>query len=165
MKHETDPPVTQQPRIEPPSEPRFTCLIVDHGRKNQRELSEALRGLELQVLAADNATDALRILQDGPVDIVIAEEYLLGTTGSVLLETVLHLWPDVARVLIGQELASDALTRAVNRARVHRVLHKTMAVHSLRAEVEGALNELLFSRARSATLPAPPVPGQPAIAP
>ncbi|HEY3495899.1 MAG TPA: hypothetical protein VGK73_14475 [Polyangiaceae bacterium] len=157
---ENDSEISTNPRVNGarPEEPRFTCLIVDHGRKNQRELFEHLRGLELRVIAAENATDALRLLRNTPVDVVIAEEYLLGTSGSVLLEAVLNLWPNVVRILIGQELASDVLTRAVNRARVHRVLHKTMALHSFRAEVESALNESMFVRAATLPAPADPLP-------
>ena len=149
MKRESLRPPNEHPTIEPPTEPRFSCLIVDHGRKNQRDLSEMLRGLELQVIAADDATAALRALRSRQFDLVIAEEQLLGTPGTALLQVVQHFWPGTGRILIGQELGSDEIIRAVNRARVHRVLYKTMSLHSQRGEVEAVLNEVLLARSRA----------------
>lgn len=158
MKRDSQRPANEQPTIEPPTAPRFSCLIVDHGRKNQRELSELLRGLEFQVIAADDATAALRALRNGSFDLVIAEEHLLGTPGNALLEVVQHFWPGTGRILIGQELGADEIMRAVNRARVHRVLCKTMSLQSLRSEVEAVLNEVLLARSRTGGAVTPSFP-------
>jgi two-component system response regulator HupR/HoxA len=125
---------------------RFLCLVVDGGAGDDFELAELLEDEDLEVVTASNASEALRILYERSVDIVVAEEYLPGANGSHLLETVRARWPKVGRVLVGRELGPDVVLRAVNRARVQRVLYRRMSAQSLRSEIEAALNETLTER-------------------
>jgi two-component system response regulator HupR/HoxA len=128
----------------PPRRPRFLCLLVDEGAKDDFALAELLESDDLEVITANDAAEALRILYQRRVDMVVAEEYLPGANGSHLLETVRARWPKVGRVLVGRELGTDVVLRAVNRARVQRVLHRKMSAQSLRSEIEAALNEALL---------------------
>lgn len=125
---------------------RFVCLVVDDGAEHELMLADVLEGDDLEVVTTGSVQGALRILHERRVDIVVTEEYLPGASGSALLETVRASFPNVGRVLVGRELGADVIMQAVNRARVQRVLHKKMSAHSLRAEIEAALNETLFDR-------------------
>jgi DNA-binding NtrC family response regulator len=125
---------------------RFLCLVVDDGANNQHALAELIEDDDLDVVTAGGVPEALRVLHERRVDLVVTEEYLPGASGSELLETVRARWPNVGRVLIGRELGADVIVRAVNRARVQRVLHKKMSAQSLRAEIDAALNETLLER-------------------
>ena len=133
-----------------PCRARFLCLVVDDAR-DDAELAELLESDDLEVVTASDASEALRILYERRVDLVVAEEYLPGANGSHLLETVRSRWPKIGRVLVGRELGTDVVLRAVNRARVQRVLHRKMSAQSLRSEIEAALNEALFERQDGAT--------------
>lgn len=131
----------------------FVCLIVADAAQHP-PLRRSLAGGDFELLFASSRAEALQLLRDDEVDVIIAEECLPAQAGSLLLEAVFHSFPHVARVLIGTDLGADVITQAVNRARVQRVLRNTMAPHSLREEVEGALNETLLARSLSAPAPA-----------
>lgn len=128
---------------------RFACLLVADGVREQRELAELLCEQGLEIIRAGSAAAAQRILLERSVDVVVAEQSLPGT-GSSLLEAVHQRWPSIGRILVGHDLGPDILVQAINRARVHRVLYRKMPAAALRAEVEAALNEVLFERASSA---------------
>jgi DNA-binding NtrC family response regulator len=153
MEHEKGTRDAQRPGAEHPH--CFTCLVVDARDTDEPALERSLDGSDLELVFASDAAEALRVLKQGGVDIVIAEECLPGTAGSALLEAVQHFWPEIARVLVGTDLGADVIARAVNRARVQRVLRRTLPADSLREEVEGALNEILLLRALSAAARAP----------
>jgi len=125
---------------------RFLCLVVDDGESNQRALAELIENDDLEVVTAGSVPEALSVLHERSVDLVVTEEYLPGASGIDMLETVRARWPNVGRVLIGRELGADVVVQAVNRARVLRVLHKKMSAKSLRAEIDAALNETLLDR-------------------
>jgi DNA-binding NtrC family response regulator len=127
----------------------FVCLVVDHGPNGEPGLAQALEVEGLEVLTAKSAAEALSILAERPVDIVVAEECLPCVPGSRLLETVHHDWPRVGRVLVGRDLGPDIIIQAVNRARVQRVLPRRTPAVTLRVEVEAALNETLLARSDS----------------
>jgi len=127
----------------------FVCLVVDHGPNDEPGLAQALEFEGLEVVTATSAAEALGILAERPVDIVVAEERLPCIPGSRLLETVHHDWPRVGRVLVGRDLGPDTIIQAVNRARVQRVLPRRTPAVTLRVEVEAALNETLLARSDS----------------
>lgn len=127
----------------------FVCLVVDHGASDQPPLAQAIEAEGLEVVTAASAAEALRILSERRVDIVVAEECLPCIPGSRLLETIHHDWPRVGRVLVGTDLGPDIIMQAVNRARVQRVLPRRTPAVTLRVEVEAALNETLLARSDS----------------
>ena len=144
MKNTPEPPVNVVPQASGRlRRARFLCLVVDDGASNQLALAELIEDDDLDVVTAGSVPEALGVLHERAVDLVVTEEYLPGARGSELLETVRARWPNVGRVLIGRELGADVIIQAVNRARVQRVLHKKMSAQSLRAEIDAALNETL----------------------
>jgi DNA-binding NtrC family response regulator len=118
-----------------------TCLIVEGNPEQRRSLEALIHELGVETIGVSNARQALALLEAHPVDLVLAEEYLPGPSGTMLLQSVRYHWPHVARVLISEALTLDVLVRAVNQCGVHRVLSKQMHPVELRDEVEGALNE------------------------
>ena len=120
---------------------RRACLIVERDPKMRRSLEALIRELDVAVLGVANALDALSVLDQCRVDLVMTEERLLGPSGTMLLRAVRYRWPQVARVLISDALDPNVLRRAVHECGVQRILSKHMHPVTLRDEVRAALND------------------------
>jgi CheY-like chemotaxis protein len=72
---------------------------------DDEELPLTLRKLVLelqgyQVITARSAPDALRILADHPVDLVLTDQVMPGGTGTELAQSIKKRWPDLPVILI-----------------------------------------------------------------
>jgi DNA-binding NtrC family response regulator len=74
-------------------------LFVDDDRLNL-EVWEAICGDELTVLTARNADDALVVMAEREVGVLITDQRMPGTTGVELLEKVRARHPDTIRMLV-----------------------------------------------------------------
>jgi len=119
---------------------RRACLIVEGDPEMRRSLEALIRELDVAVLGVANALDALSVLDQCRVDLVMTEERLPGPSGTMLLRAVRYRWPHVARVLVGDP-SPEVLVRAVNECRVQRVVSKRMHPVALRDEVGAALDD------------------------
>jgi DNA-binding NtrC family response regulator len=77
-----------------------TVLIVDDEVRILAALRRSLRREGWQILTADGPAEALRILAQEPVDLVLSDHKMPGMSGSDLLREVASRWPDVTRLLI-----------------------------------------------------------------
>jgi CheY-like chemotaxis protein len=86
-------------------------LLVD-----DEELPLTLRKLVLemqgyQVVTAQSAPDAMRVLIDHPVDLVLTDQVMPGGTGTELTQSIKKRWPDLPVILISgiNEIPPDAI--------------------------------------------------------
>lgn len=83
-----------------------------------------LLGREFEVLTCRSSGEAMRLLSENRVDIVLCDQNLPGECGVGFLERVHRQSPSCIRILtIGQGRLEDAVA-AINRGRVHRLLLK-----------------------------------------
>jgi CheY-like chemotaxis protein len=92
------------------SEHKAYILCVD-----DEQLPLLLRKLVLEkhgyrVLTAGSASDALQVLKDHRVDLVLTDQLMPGGTGTELAQSIKGLWPDLPVVLISgvNEMPADA---------------------------------------------------------
>ncbi len=85
-------------------------LLVD-----DEELPLILRKLVLemqgyQVVTARSALDALQVLNDHPVDLVLTDQVMPGGTGTELAQSIKGRWPELPVILISgiNEIPPDA---------------------------------------------------------
>jgi len=75
-------------------------LLVDDEPRILSALTRALRREGYQLLSADTPAQALRLVDEHPVDLVLSDYKMPGTTGLELLERIAKRRPEAARLLI-----------------------------------------------------------------
>lgn len=116
-----------------------TVLFVDDDPAVLRALTAALRGGPFHVLTAASGDEALRILGEEPVDVLVADHQMPAMTGMALLATASHRHPGTARILLTGQASLALAIRAVNESQVCRILTKPWSRDDLIAALEAAL--------------------------
>jgi response regulator RpfG family c-di-GMP phosphodiesterase len=77
-----------------------TLLLVDDESRILSSLRRALRREGYRILVAGTPTEALRILEEEPVDAILSDHKMPGMSGLELLEAASRMRPGAARLLI-----------------------------------------------------------------
>jgi len=117
---------------------RFTVLVVDDELENRDFVERALVRY-FTVLKAESSVEAMEILRDNRVDVVVADQRMPEGTGVALLERLQELRPWVGRILLTAYGDQEVLADAINRARADRYLAKPVDVKTLCSTVEAVL--------------------------
>ncbi len=78
---------------------QYTILIVDDELTITEILTEALSREPYVILSAGSAEDALRLLAQRQVDVIISDEKMPGMSGSEFLAVVRKKYPDTVRMI------------------------------------------------------------------
>jgi len=126
-------------------------LIVDDEKSIRRTLSEFVTEDGHEALTAADAKEALRLLRESSVDVVVTDIILPNVTGVALLEKIQQASPDVQVVMITGEPTVDTAAAAV-RAGAFDYLAKPIARDEIKAVVASAVRvkALADERARLA---------------
>ncbi len=103
-----------------PSDP--AVLLVDDSDLFLKSLVAVLSREPLRVLTASSGLHALETLKTERVAVVIADYWMPGMDGVILLDAVERLYPLVGRILLTGAPDADIVTEALH----HRVLVKGM---------------------------------------
>ena len=120
------------------SESVFTILAVDDEIYNLESLQRTLRG-EYRVLTTTSPSEALRLFQAEPVQLVIADQRMPETTGTELLEKMKKISPHPIRIILSAYTDIEYLIDAINRGEVYRYITKPWEPNELRVIVKNAL--------------------------
>lgn len=121
------------------SEPIATLLLVDDEPLVTDGLKRAFHPEPYRVLTAASAAEALEIIANEHVDVIISDEKMPGMPGSAFLALVRQrLFHSVRIILSGQATLDDAV-RAINDGEIHRFLVKPCNTTDLLHTVRQAL--------------------------
>lgn len=124
----------------PISSAKKTVLCVDDEPAILSALKRTLRSPDIAVISATSGTQALELMAELPVDLVISDMRMPGMDGAQLLEHIYRDWPDTVRVLLTGYSDTAATIQAVNRGRIFRYLQKPLdereLVQSIREGLE-----------------------------
>lgn len=129
-------------------------LFVDDDEENL-VVCEAHCGRDFDVLTCSNAEQALQLLAEHEVGVIVADQRMPGTTGVELLERVRIEYPDTVRLLITAYADLNAAVGAINRGQVRRYIRKPWEAEDLKAELHSSMELYEMSgklRAMSARL-------------
>jgi CheY-like chemotaxis protein len=99
-------------------------LIVDDEARIYQALRRALHRESYDLLYAESGQQALEILGERAVDVVIADENMPGMQGSALLARVRQQWPDIVRMMLTGDPRLDVIISAVNKGEIYRFFTK-----------------------------------------
>lgn len=113
-------------------------LLVDDEPNVPKSIRRALRSEGYQFHIASNGAEALDLLKNQPVDVILSDHRMPGMTGSELLTHVTQLYPDIVNVMLSGQADMSAVIDAVNDGNIYKFLHKPWTNDALRATVAEA---------------------------
>ena len=118
---------------------KHTILIIDDDTAIREMMKESFSKEPYTVLIASSADEALSILSQGPVDVVISDEKMPGMSGSELLAVVRKKYPDTIRMILTGHANLDTAIRAINEGEIYRFFRKPCNMIDLAITVRHAL--------------------------
>jgi len=122
-------------------------LIVDDEAANLRALERLFRG-ELNVLTAQSGDDALALLEQHDVALLITDQRMPVMTGIELLQKTVPLRPHMLRILLTGYTDVGTLIEAVNCGHVYKYVTKPWNNDDLRLTVSRALEHFEANKTR-----------------
>lgn len=118
---------------------RATVLFVDDEPAVLEGLRQVLRRYPFNVVTANSAASALRMLDVAGIDVVVSDERMPGMTGSEFLSIVCQKHPATMRIILTGQATLDAAVRAINEGEIFRFLLKPCQAHDLAQTILSAL--------------------------
>lgn len=120
-------------------------LYVDDDASNLAVFRAALSDA-LPLLTAGGGREALELLGQHEVAVLLTDQRMPGMTGVELMQQVRERWPDTARMLVTAYSDIDEAAAAINRGQVHHYVRKPWEPAALKALLEGARDNWLLKR-------------------
>jgi DNA-binding NtrC family response regulator len=114
-------------------------LLVDDDPHVTAGLQRSLRKEPYEIFTAHSADEALQLLEQQPVDVIVSDEKMPGMSGSELLARVHQSYPDIVRIILSGQASIEAALRAINEAEVYRFLTKPCNSADLTGAIEHGL--------------------------
>lgn len=134
----------------------YKLLLVDDEPANLRSLARLFRE-DYEVLTAQSGPEALELLQQHDVALLITDQRMPGMTGIELLKSTMALRPRMVRIILTGYTDVDALVEAINCGQVYRYVTKPWSNEELTITVKRGLeyyetnkksHEFAFANAR-----------------
>lgn len=119
------------------SDKKIDILYVDDEENNLISLKATFR-FKYNILTASGASDAMKILETRPVQIIITDQRMPDTTGIEFLEKVIQKYPDPMRILLTGYADMNAVIDAVNKGKIYHYLSKPWSQTELDETIQNA---------------------------
>ena len=113
-------------------------LLVDDEVSVLNSLRCVLRGPDYKLFAAPNGREALEIMADVDVGVIICDHRMVGMNGVEVLEEAVGLRPDAVRIMLTGHIDLRGAQAAINRGQVSHLLLKPWDDEHLRTVVREA---------------------------
>ena len=122
-----------------------TILCVDDEPFLLVSFRQVFKRERYTVLTAPGAKEALNLLAQQPIDVLITDQRMPGMTGLQLLREVRLLYPRVFRVLMTGHMDEKQLIEASTEEDVQRIIYKPWDV----VELQSTFREILEAQGAS----------------
>ncbi|MGR9115183.1 MAG: response regulator [Gammaproteobacteria bacterium] len=117
-----------------------TLLLVDDEPNILRALNRLLRREGYRILMAQSGSDALRILQEHAVDVLMTDQRMPVMSGTELLAQVKQQYPQIVRIMLSGWLDASMIVDAVNEGHIYKFVAKPWDDDELRLMVKEAFD-------------------------
>lgn len=125
----------------------YKIMVVDDEPANLRLLERLFRR-DYQVLSASSGAEALRLLNQHDVALLLTDQRMPGMTGIELLKRTASFRPHMVRILITGYTDVSALVEAINCGQVYKYVTKPCSNDELRLTVERAIEHYKTNKSR-----------------
>ncbi|MFZ4262047.1 response regulator [Sphingobacterium sp. HJSM2_6] len=105
------------------SKSKINVLYVDDEENNLYSFKATFR-LKYKVFTAINGNDAMDIIRNNDIQIIITDQRMPGMTGVEFLEKVIESHPNPMRILLTGYTDMTAVVEAVNKGKIFYYLNK-----------------------------------------
>ena len=117
---------------------KHRVLLVDDEKSNLDTLVRLFRR-KYHTFAAQSGEDALKILKEQEIALVLTDQRMPGISGAKLLEHAMHSHPDAIRIILSGFTDTEDLIEAINSGQVYRYVVKPWNPHELQQTVDRAI--------------------------
>lgn len=117
---------------------RHSILIIDDEKEILRSLTLTFED-EYEVFTAANGIEALKILEQNNIALVISDQRMPEMTGVEFLERSIHVNPQMIRIILTGYTDTSALIQAINQGHIYQYLTKPWNRQELKTLVKRAL--------------------------
>ena len=125
-------------------------LYIDDEEHNLTAFRAAFRR-DFHVHVTTLPSEAVRMLQENPIEVVISDQKMPEISGVEFFEMIMADHPDPVRMLLTGHADIDAVIDAINKGRIYKYISKPWNEAELKRLVEEA-SELHKARVRSSKL-------------
>lgn len=116
---------------------KIVILYVDDEENNLISFKATFR-MKYKVLTANSGSEALRMLDEHDIEIIITDQRMPSMTGVEFLEKVLITHPDTMRILLTGFTDMAAVVEAINKGKIFHYLTKPWEEKELDLTIERA---------------------------
>ncbi len=117
---------------------KANVLYVDDLQTNLI-LFQATFEKDYNIILAESARDALDILKEQEVHVLVTDQRMPDMTGTELLEIVAKKYSDVRRFLLTAFTDFETVVEAVNKGRIHGYINKPLQADEVRISINNSL--------------------------
>ena len=121
-------------------------MIVDDEAPVLKALERSLRKENYKLIAAGSARQALEILKQERIDLIISDHLMPGMTGLEFLKLVKAKYPEIIRIILTGHADLDLVISAINEEVVYHFLSKPWSDEELKLSIRLALQNLELVR-------------------
>ncbi|MBO9594461.1 MAG: response regulator [Niabella sp.] len=121
-------------------------LYVDDELHNLNSFKACFRR-DFSVFTAQTVDEALRILKEQEIHLIVTDQRMPETTGIEFLESIIKDYPDAVRMLLTGYADIDAVVDAINKGRVFKYIQKPWEEAVLRKTIREGLELYALTRA------------------
>lgn len=121
---------------------KISILYVDDEENNLFSFKAVFR-VKYQVYTAISGDEALRIMAEKPVEIIITDQRMPNMTGVEFLEKVIEIFPEPMRILLTGYADMNAVVDAVNKGKIFHYLSKPWNEEELDMTINRAYEKYL----------------------
>ncbi len=112
-----------------------TLLLVDDEENILAALTRVLRKEGYTILKAESGDQALVILSQCQVGVIISDQRMPGMTGTEFLTKAKCLYPDTVRIVLSGYTDLSSVTEAINQGAIYKYITKPWNDELVRADV------------------------------
>jgi adenylate cyclase len=117
---------------------QFSILYVDDEENNLISFKAVFRR-DFDIHTATNGRDAIKLLREHDIQLVITDQRMPEMTGVQFLEAIVPEFPDAIRMILTGFSDVASIIKAINSGRVYRYVTKPWDEDELRMTIRGAL--------------------------
>jgi len=125
---------------------KYAVLLVDDEPNIVSALKRSLSDENYDIYTAHSGQEALALLKQQRVDLMVSDQVMPGMTGVELLKLVRLRYPDMARIMLTGNASLDMAAEAINYGEVDRILVKPWEEAELKLSLQLSLEEMELRR-------------------
>lgn len=124
---------------------KIKVLYIDDEESNLNAFKASFRR-DFDIKLANSSFEAVEILENTPIEIIISDQKMPKITGVEFFESIIDKYPNAIRILLTGFSDIDAVINAINKGKVYSYVTKPWNDFDLRQMIQNAHNYYVLKR-------------------